>query len=57
MTLEILLSLIMSYPSVHGDMYIETANDFSNGIAFYTNDLLLCLMIFARIHFLVRAIL
>lgn len=54
--IEILLSLVMSYPSVYGSTYIETANDFSNGKIFITNDLLLCFMIFCRMHFLVRAI-
>ncbi|CDW84960.1 small-conductance calcium-activated potassium channel protein [Stylonychia lemnae] len=54
--LEILLSLVMSYPSLYGDVYIETANDWSNGKEFVTNDLMLCLMIFCRLHFLCRAI-
>jgi hypothetical protein len=54
--IEILLSLVMSYPSLYGSVYIETANDFSNGKEFVTNDLMLCFMIFCRLHFLCRAI-
>eukprot|EP00347_Sterkiella_histriomuscorum_P003133 403365464 len=54
--LEVLLSLVMSYPSLYGSTYIETANDFSNGRIFITNDLLLCFMIFCRVHFFVRGI-
>jgi len=46
----------MSYPSLYGDKYIETANDLSNGKEFVTNDLMLALMIFSRLHFLCRAI-
>lgn len=55
--LEMLLSLAMPYPSMYGDTYIETANDFSNGVTFYSNDILLCMMIFCRIHFILRSLL
>lgn len=57
MMLEILLSLVMPYPSLYGETYIETANDFSNNVSFYSNDMLLCIMIFCRVHFVLRAIL
>lgn len=57
MLLECMVSLAMPYPSMYGESYIETANDFSNGISFYSNDMLLCVMIFCRIHFVVRSIL
>lgn len=46
----------MPYPSLYGSTYIETANDTSKGAVFITNDLLLCFMMFLRIHFVVRAL-
>jgi Ion channel len=57
MIVEMVLSLIMNYPSLYQTHYYEHANGFSAGIAFNSNDLLLCFMIFCRIHFLIRAIL
>ena len=54
---EIGISLIMPYPSLYGEMYIENANDFDIGKEFYSNDLLLALMMFCRIHYIVRALL
>jgi len=57
MVIEIGLSLVMNYPSLYNETYIETANDFSNGYTFYSNDLLLCFMMFCRIHFVLRALL
>ena len=52
---EILTTLVMPYPSLMGSTYVERANDFTHNVQFYTNDLMLCFMIFLRIHFLVRA--
>jgi len=54
MVIEILLSLFMSYPSLYGNTYIENANDKDKGVEFVTNDLMLCFMIYARLHFLIR---
>ena len=56
MIFEMLCTLIMSYPSLIDSVYYENANDFDPGISFYTNDFLLCLMIFARVIYLIRAI-
>jgi len=62
-----LLCFIMNYPSLYGATYIENANiyevaivtnnypDLALPILYNTNDLLLCIMIFCRIHFLLRA--
>jgi len=57
MTVEILTSFIMSYPSEYGNKYSEEANFTPETSYFYTNDLLLCIMIFCRIHHLVRVML
>lgn len=60
MTFEVLISIIMSYPSQYGMYYTET--DDNNYVSppyqqFITNDLLLCIMIFCRIHHLVKILL
>lgn len=66
MVFEILLTFIQSYPSLYGETYVETANEFAAAfeagldppldvVYFNTNDLLLCIMIFTRIHFFLRA--
>lgn len=47
----------MSYPSLHGDTYVEGANFYARNVEFKTNDLLLCIMLFTRIIYLIRAIL
>lgn len=57
MVFEIALTFIMPYPSLYNETYIETANDNSNGKIFFSNDLLLCIMMFARIHFVIKALL
>lgn len=57
MVFEILVSLIMMYPSLHGETYEETANDFSNGKVFYSNDILLCFMMFFRLNYILKALL
>jgi hypothetical protein len=54
--LECLCMLIMPYPSLYEKVYYENANDRTVGIPFFWNDWFLCLMIFCRIHFLVRII-
>jgi hypothetical protein len=56
MVFEMLICLVMNYPSLYGETYIETANDFSNGKIFYSNDVLLCFMMFCRVHFVLRAL-
>ena len=56
MVLELLLCLIMNYPSLYGSTYIETANSYSEGINFYTNDLLLCIMLFARTPYWINCV-
>jgi hypothetical protein len=57
MFFEMILNLIMNYPSLYGQTYIETANSKSAGIEFIVNDLLLCIMIFFRVIYFVRMIL
>lgn len=57
LTLEVLTTLLMGYPSLYGDTYIEENNDFSEGYEFISNDILLALMIFARSHYLLKMIL
>ena len=47
----------MPYPFLSGETYQETKNDFSAGVYFEVNELLLCFMIFCRLYFLVRCIL
>eukprot|EP00347_Sterkiella_histriomuscorum_P019865 403340011 len=54
---ECLLTLLMGYPSQYGETYVEKENDFTTTSVFITNDILLCIMIFARTHYLVRCIL
>jgi len=41
----------MSYPSLYGHMYEESANEWDSGMKFVTNDLLLCIMLFCRFPF------
>eukprot|EP00347_Sterkiella_histriomuscorum_P010523 403375958 len=55
--LKCLLTLLMGYPSQYGETYVEKENDFTTTSVFITNDILLCIMIFARTHYLVRCIL
>lgn len=55
--LETFMSLVMNYPFLYGHTYQEDANNYSINKWFYSNDLLLCFMIFCRIHFLIRTIL
>ncbi len=66
MVFEMLLCFIMNYPSLYGHYYTERANEFEEYIIgmnypdtvqviYNTNDLLLCIMILCRIHFLLRA--
>lgn len=57
MMLEILLTLVMPYPSLYNKVYYEQANEKSAGIPFLWNDWLLCFCIFFRVHFLLRTIL
>lgn len=57
MILEILLSGVMNYPSLYGHTYTENANENSLDKQFITNDLLLCLMIFARLIYFIRSLL
>lgn len=47
----------MGYPSLYGETYMEKENDFTTESIFITNDILLCIMIFARTHYLIRCIL
>lgn len=54
MIIEISLTLVMSYPSLYNSTYYESANTASKDIAFYTNDLLLCLMIFLRLPYWIK---
>lgn len=56
MIIEILLSLVMNYPSLYDSTYSEGANSASANIQFYTNDLLLCIMIFVRARYWVNFI-
>jgi len=46
----------MNYPSLYDHYYYENANNFSEGYAFITNDLLLCIMMFLRIRYLVKIV-
>ena len=57
MILECLITLIQCYPSLYGHTYMEEYNMFDPDTVFITNDILLMLMIFMRIHFLVICIL
>ena len=54
---ECLITLLMGYPSLYGETYMEKENDFTTDSVFITNDILLCIMIFARIHYLIRCVL
>lgn len=56
MILELLLCLIMNYPSLYGHTYTETANSFSKDILFVTNDLLLCIMLFVRAPYWINVV-
>jgi hypothetical protein len=56
MAVEILLTLIMPYPWEYGNMYVESGNDLSNGKTFVVNDILLCIMMFCRVHFILKAL-
>ena len=57
MVLECIITLIQCYPSLYGHTYVEEYNLSSAGVVFHTNDILLMLMIFMRIHYLVNCIL
>jgi hypothetical protein len=57
MIVEILMTLVMPYPTLYNKVYFEEANEKSAGIPFEWNDWLLCFTIFFRIHFLLRTIL
>jgi hypothetical protein len=57
MIFEMLMNLVMSYPSLYSHFYQETADSASADIEFILNDLLLAFMIFIRIIYFVRWIL
>jgi hypothetical protein len=57
MVFQCLLTLIMMYPSLYGDVFTEDNNVNTIDKIFITNDILLCAMIFARFHYLLETIL
>jgi hypothetical protein len=57
MMFEIIISIVMPYPSLYGVTYTEGANPFCIDKVFYSNDLLLCFMMFFRVHFVLRGLL
>ncbi len=57
MILKMVLSLFMNYPSLYGSTYLEFGNEWVGGIAFNSNDLLLCMMLFCRFHYVIKILL
>jgi hypothetical protein len=57
MACEIMMSFVMNYPTFYGKVYYEEADDLDWGMPFSNNDLLLCMMLFFRFHFMIRTVL
>lgn len=57
MLLKMLLSLFMNYPSLYGHVYHEHGNEWDDGIPFYSNDLLLGIMLFCRFYYAINFLL